>query len=69
MLTYVYGHTGDLRAMKCTLGLKFEWKQSIKDPPLERCPECGSKVQRIPQAVAFKDLYWNKKPDIFDNGF
>ena len=28
-------------------GLKFEKFQSMKDKPLEKCPECNGKVQRL----------------------
>jgi putative FmdB family regulatory protein len=30
---------------KCSL--RFEQQQSIKDAPLQACPKCGGKVQRI----------------------
>jgi putative FmdB family regulatory protein len=28
-------------------GLKFEKFQNMKDSPLEKCPECNGKVQRL----------------------
>ena len=43
MPTYVY---------QCTKGHRFERVQSIKDPPLKRCPRCGARVARVPSAGA-----------------
>jgi putative FmdB family regulatory protein len=42
--TYVY------KAKEAGCGLcrdTFERKQSMNDPPLERCPECGGPVERV----------------------
>jgi hypothetical protein len=42
--TYVY----QAKAKGCSLCAQgFEYKQSIKDDPLESCPECGVTVGRI----------------------
>ncbi len=40
---YTYEHTGK----PCLRGKKFTIKQSIKDEPLKKCPECGRKVRRL----------------------
>jgi len=40
---YSYEHIG--RA--CSKGKKFSWLQSMKDAPLEKCPECKGKVRRL----------------------
>jgi putative FmdB family regulatory protein len=41
---------------RCDNGHVFEVKQSMTDPPVKKCPECGAKVQRVfhPVAVHFK---------------
>lgn len=28
-------------------GLQFERQQSMKDAPIQKCPECGEEVQRL----------------------
>ncbi|MBI4702885.1 MAG: zinc ribbon domain-containing protein [Deltaproteobacteria bacterium] len=38
MLTYAYA---------CDRCGEFEHQQSIKDPPLGSCPQCGAAVQRL----------------------
>ena len=38
MPTYVY---------RCNCCGEFEVHQSIKDPPLEQCPDCGTTVRRV----------------------
>ena len=44
MPTYVYrAKTGGCKL--CSES--FEQKQSIKDEPLEKCPECGAPVERV----------------------
>jgi putative FmdB family regulatory protein len=48
---------------RCKLcNLKFEKKQGINDPPLEKCidPDCGGRVERVIQPVAFtfKEKNW-----------
>ena len=44
MPTYVYrAKTGGCKLC----GASFEQKQSIKDAPLESCPECGAPVERV----------------------
>lgn len=65
MITYVYRHSDP--AFKCQKGRDFEHMQSIKDLPLEACPECGGSIHRMLQPVHFKDSYWNKKTDILDD--
>lgn len=45
MPTYVYEHAG--KAAGCKLGADFEVEQSVKEPALEKCPECGRRVRRI----------------------
>jgi putative FmdB family regulatory protein len=42
--TYVYrAKTGGCKLC----GTSFEQKQSIKDAPLQKCPECGAPVERV----------------------
>lgn len=50
----VYGYTCLGGAEGC--GKTFEIKQSMADPPLQRCPTCGYEVRRIifPPAVMFR---------------
>lgn len=43
MPIYEYEHDG----APCSLGRVFDFKQSIDDEPLARCPRCGGKVQKI----------------------
>ena len=39
---------------------RFEVKQSMKDPPLTTCPQCGKRVQRLisSPAILFKGSGW-----------
>jgi putative FmdB family regulatory protein len=41
---------------RCRKGHDFEVMQSMSDDPVEKCPECGSPVERVfrPVAVHFK---------------
>ncbi|MDQ2912099.1 MAG: zinc ribbon domain-containing protein [Chloroflexota bacterium] len=43
-------------------GHSFSQVQSYKDPPLEKCPNCGKKPRRLiaPAAVVFKGSGWYK---------
>lgn len=43
MPTYEYEHEGD----GCALGKRFEHRQSIKEPALTACPDCGKPVRRL----------------------
>jgi putative FmdB family regulatory protein len=43
MPIYEYEHTG----VPCSLGKVFDFRQSIDDKPLARCPRCRGKVQKI----------------------
>jgi putative FmdB family regulatory protein len=43
MPVYEYEHTGD----PCSLGPLFEQRQSLAEPPLERCPGCGGPVKKL----------------------
>lgn len=43
MPIYEYEHTEDC----CALGRVFEVRQSIKDDPLSRCPECSAPVRKL----------------------
>ena len=43
MAIYEYEHAGK----GCKLGKVFEWEQSVKDEPLEVCPECGRRVRKL----------------------
>ncbi|MEJ2166172.1 MAG: zinc ribbon domain-containing protein [Desulfobacterales bacterium] len=43
MPIYEYEHDG----APCSLGKVFDFKQSIDDEPLARCPQCSGKVQKI----------------------
>jgi putative FmdB family regulatory protein len=38
---------------ECTKGHRFEVVQRISEPPLKRCRECRSRVQRLIQPAAF----------------
>jgi putative FmdB family regulatory protein len=42
MPVYEYEHLG----RPCELGSVFEQRQSIAEPSLERCPKCGSPVNK-----------------------
>jgi putative FmdB family regulatory protein len=43
-------------------GHSFSQVQSYKDPPVEKCPNCGKKPRRLiaPSAVVFKGAGWYK---------
>lgn len=43
MPVYEYEHTNDA----CALGKAFDIVQSIKDPPLSVCPQCGQPVVKL----------------------
>ncbi|MGD9331449.1 MAG: zinc ribbon domain-containing protein [Desulfobacterales bacterium] len=43
MPVYEYEHS----QQPCPLGTTFEHRQSIHDPPLTRCPECGQAVKKL----------------------
>ena len=43
MPVYEYEHT----QKPCGLGNVFEVQQSIQDPPLAHCPECGQVVKKL----------------------
>ena len=43
MPVYEYEHVG----RPCSLGSVFDFRQSIKDKPLKKCPECSGRVQKI----------------------
>ena len=43
MPVYEYEHQG----APCPLGKVFDFKQSIDDKPLSRCPQCRGKIQKI----------------------
>jgi putative FmdB family regulatory protein len=44
MPTYVYR----AKAAGCSFCSKtFEQRQGINDPPLETCPECGARVEKV----------------------
>jgi putative FmdB family regulatory protein len=61
---------------KCTNGHHFEVTQRMVDDPLEVCPECGARVERVfhPVAVHFKGSgfyttdYGAKKKSASDGG-
>jgi len=42
-MIYEYEHLGKA----CKLGKTFEFEQSIKDDPLELCPECGQAIKKL----------------------
>ena len=44
MPIYEYEHLGKT---SCSSGNVFEWKQSVNDRPLTRCPICGRPVRRL----------------------
>jgi len=53
MPTYCY--QARQREKSCTLCREgFEIKQSMKDQPLQKCPECGSPVERIIKSVGIR---------------
>src|SRR5207302_6076423 len=43
-------------------GHSFSQVQSYKDPPIEKCPNCGKRPRRLiaPSAVVFKGSGWYK---------
>ena len=43
MPVYEYEHLHD----PCALGQVFEFEQSMRDQPLQKCPRCESTVQKI----------------------
>lgn len=43
MPVYEYEHVKD----PCSLGRQFELRQSVDDPTLENCPECGKPVRKL----------------------
>jgi len=43
MPIYEYEHENE----GCALGKRFELRQSINDPPLDVCPECGAPVKKL----------------------
>ena len=43
MPVYEYEHDG----APCSLGMVFDFRQSIKDNPLASCPNCGTAVRKI----------------------
>ena len=43
MPIYEYEHIGE----PCSLGKIFDYKQSIEDEPLAKCPQCSARVQKI----------------------
>lgn len=68
MPTYVYRHLKPVKErFGCPNEGKFEVKQSIKDGALTHCPDCGTEVERVLQAVPFKAPIWNKQTDILDD--
>ncbi len=32
---------------RCTANHRFEQVQNISEPPIEKCPKCGAKAQRV----------------------
>jgi putative FmdB family regulatory protein len=53
MPTYCYRTKNKNKS--CTLCKeRFEIKQSMKDKPLTKCPECGAAVQRIITSVGIR---------------
>lgn len=50
----------DYRCDHC--GHAFSAVQSFKDPPLEKCPNCGKRPRRliVPPAIVFKGSGWYK---------
>jgi putative FmdB family regulatory protein len=64
MPVYVYeAKEGEPGCGKCRGG--FEISQSIKDPRLERCPDCGGEIFRVIQAPGLghskTDLHYRAK--------
>ena len=45
---------------ECENGHRFEKIQKFSDPPVERCPTCGSPVQKLisSPAIQFKGTGW-----------
>jgi putative FmdB family regulatory protein len=45
---------------ECEKGHRFEKIQKFSDPPLEKCPTCGSPVQKLisSPAIQFKGTGW-----------
>jgi len=43
MPIYEYEHVNS----PCTAGAVFESRQSLQDPPLSRCPNCGGAIRKI----------------------
>lgn len=43
MPVYEYEHIGK----PCSRGSIFEVRQSLQDPPLTRCPDCGKAIRKI----------------------
>jgi len=49
MPIYEYEHV----KRACKLGKVFDFKQSLTDDPLTRCPQCGGAVQKIISKISF----------------
>ena len=51
MPIYVYeAAEGERGCPACRAG--FEEMQSLREPPLAKCPHCGARVERVPCAAA-----------------
>ena len=63
----IYQYKAEKNGCKtCTSG--FELMQSMKDKPLQECPQCGTKVKKIPSQVSgFVPLLSNSS--LRDKGF
>jgi len=63
MPIYEYEHIGD----PCRLGMIFEIRQSIDDPPITQCPECKGAVKKIVSRVSISTPKTNS--ELRDLGF
>ena len=63
----IYQYKSEKKGCKtCTSGLEI--MQSMKDKPLQKCPQCGTKVKKIPSRVSgFVPLLSNSS--LRDKGF
>jgi putative FmdB family regulatory protein len=63
MPIYEYEHTREA----CSLGGRFEIRQSISDKPLKKCPECGRPVKKLISLVGISAPKTNS--ELRDLGF
>jgi putative FmdB family regulatory protein len=63
MPIYEYEHIGG----PCRLGITFEIRQSIDDPPITHCPECKGAVKKIISRVSISTPKTNS--ELRDLGF